>query len=159
MYNRGLTTGFYFDKATIKDSQLNHPANVSHFRYIEMGQIVEYYPSGVVKVKLENGTLKVGDKIIVMSSIAGPGHDTYFSQSVSDIHIQQKSVDHTPRGIKSKPVILTMKIAEETHEKGIDRIFKFTEETYRAPIIKHYKGQKSQKDSKRKKRKSSYLLD
>ncbi|MCK5344411.1 MAG: hypothetical protein KAR20_13445, partial [Candidatus Heimdallarchaeota archaeon] len=126
---------------------------------IEMGQIIEYYPTGVVKVKLDNGTLKVGDQIIVMSSIVGPGHDTYFTQKVSDIQIQRASVDQTPRGTKSKSVILTMKIAEKTHEKGIDRIFKFTEETYRAPITKTSKGHRSQKDHKRKKRKSSYLLD
>jgi putative protease len=158
VYNRGFTTGFFFEKATIKDSQLYNPANVSHFRYIEMGHIIEYYPTGAVKIKLDNGTLKVGDNIIVMSSIAGPGHDTYFTQTVNDIQIQRVSVDQTPRGTKSKPIILTMKIAEKTHEKGIDRIYKFTEETYRAPITKNYKGQKGQKGP-RKKRKSSYLLD
>jgi len=156
VYNRGFTTGFFFDKATIKDSQLHNPANVSHFRYIEMGQIIEYYPTGIVKVKLENGTLKVGDEIIVMSTILGPGHDTYFTQTVGAIQIRQNSVDQTHRATKSKPINLTMKIAEKTHEKGIDRIFKFTEETYKAPINTINKGKKSQKG---KKRKSSYLLD
>ncbi len=144
VYNRGFTTGFYFNQATIKDSQLNSPANVSHFRYIEMGKILTYHPTGVAKIELNNGTLKNGDKIIVMSNDGN--HETYFNQTVRDIRYKGDNVNITKRATEEKPVIITITVDQPTNGKKIDAIYKFTDETYSSP---KYDG---------KKRKSTYKL-
>ncbi|QEE14355.2 peptidase U32 family protein [Promethearchaeum syntrophicum] len=144
VYNRGFTTGFYFNQATIKDSQLNSPANVSHFRYIEMGKILTYHPTGVAKVELNNGTLKLGDKVIVMS--ADGKHETYFNQIVRDIRYNGETIKITRRATEEKPIIITISVDQPTNGKKIDAIYKFTDSTYSAP---RYDG---------KKRKSSYKL-
>ncbi len=144
VYNRGFTTGFYFNQATIKDSQLNSPANVSHYRYIEMGKILTYHPTGVAKIELINGTLKNGDKIIMMSTDGI--HETYFNQVVRDIRYNGENIKFTKRATEEKPIIITISVDQPTNGKKIDSIYKFTDETYSAP---RYNG---------KKRKSSYKL-
>ena len=145
VYNRGFTTGFYFNQATIKDSQLNSPANVSHFRYIEMGKILTYHPTGVAKIELTNGTLKNGDKIIVMSTDGN--HDTYFNQNVRDIQYKGEKIKFTKRATEEKPIIITISVDQPSNGKKIDTIYKFTDETYSTTL--RYDG---------KKKKPSYKL-
>ena len=144
VYNRGFTTGFYFNQATIKDSQLNSPANVSHFRYIEMGKILTYHPTGVAKIELNNGTLKIGDHVIVMSTDGK--HETYFNQTVRDIRYNGENVKNTKRATEEKPIIITISLDQPSNGKKIDSIYKFTDETY---SVSKFNG---------KIRKSSYKL-
>ncbi len=141
VYNRGFTTGFYFQQATIKDSQLNSPANVSHFRYIEMGRILTYHPTGVAKIELFNGTLKIGDKLIVMSTDGN--YETYFNQKIKDIRVNGKDVEFTGRATKEKPIVITISVDHPVNGKKIDAIYKFTDETYSKPK----KGGKKRKTS------------
>jgi len=142
VYNRGFTTGFFYGRASVEDSQLRSPANVSHFRYIEMGRILESFPTGAAKIQIDNGTLSVGDAIIVMSTQQIPGClRTYFTQKIKDLRVDGKEVQNIPRGDKAHPVILTTKLAEPVNSGSIDAIFKFTEETYR-PLKQRSIGQK-----------------
>lgn len=145
VYNRGFTTGFYFNKATIKDSQLRNPANMSHYRYIKMGVITDFFPSKVAKIKLINGSLSIEDEIIVMSMDSL--HDTYFSQKIRDIRIDGQNVSKTPKATSKHPIYITTKVDEKVNENKIDAIFKFTEETYKS--VKYGK----------KKSKNRYQLD
>ncbi len=137
VYNRGFTTGFYFNQASIKDSQLNSPANVSHFRYIEMGKILTYHPTGIAKIELTNGTLKNGDNIIVMSTDGN--HETYFNQTVRDIQYKGEKIKFTKRATEEKPIIITISVDQPSNGKKIDSIYKFTDETYSTP---RYDGKK-----------------
>ena len=41
VYNRGFTPGFYFKRMTEEDHQHKSPANLSHYRYIYVGKILE----------------------------------------------------------------------------------------------------------------------
>jgi putative protease len=136
VYNRGFTTGFYFQQATLEDSQLKSPANLSHYRYIELGKILEYYPkSGAAKIRLTNGQLKVGDEIIVMST--NPVYETYFTQIADDIQYNQESVPKTPAGAnEDHPIDITLKMNEPVNSKQIDAIYRFTDETYKPPVNK-----------------------
>ncbi len=139
VYNRGFTTGFYFNRASIQDSQLKNPANMSHFRYIEMGKIIDYYPTHVAKIELKNGTLAVGDEIIVMSTDGI--HDTYFTQKVHDIRMGGRDVQKSKKAIESSPVTITIKLESQANSGRIDSIFKFTDETYQ-PKAKRHKTKK-----------------
>jgi U32 family peptidase len=130
VYNRGFTTGFYFNRASIKDSQLKNPANVSHFRYIEMGKILKFHQkSSVMKIQLINGTLSVGDELIVMST--KNSGDTYFHQKVDDLRIDGKEVKTTKRATSDHPITVNIRCAQKVCDNKIDSIFKFTDETYR----------------------------
>jgi putative protease len=132
VYNRGFTTGFYFGRATASDSQLSSPANVSHYRYIEMGRIQTVFPkSGAVAFDLKNGTLKIGDEVIVMS--IDKQYDTYFRQVVRDIRMNGEPVSITERGTEGKPIPITITLDEVVNGDGVDAIFKFTDETYKSP--------------------------
>lgn len=140
VYNRGFTTGFYFGRASINDSQLKNPANMSHYRYIKMGEILEYFPTRVAKIELTNGTLHVGDEIIVMSQDSAC--DTYFTQKISDIRIDGKDVQESKKGTKKNPCIITTKMKNEVNQSKIDAIYKFTNETYK-PRSKRKKSKKN----------------
>lgn len=129
VYNRGFTTGFYFNRASELDSQLNSPANVSHYRYIKMGEIIESFPTKVAKIKLTNGTLRIGDEVIFMST-ANNG-ETYFIQSIQDIRLEGKDVLETPRATEFSPIEITTKLNELTDPNSGDAMFKFTNETYK----------------------------
>ncbi len=144
VYNRGFTTGFFFNMASAKDSQLRSPANISHFRYIEMGKIISYFPTNVAKIQLTNGTLKIDDEIIVMST--DNIHDTYFTQKITDIQNEGKNILITQRATKNHPQIITIKMNQKAYGDKIDTIFKFTDETYKKP------------EFKKKKKKNNYLL-
>ena len=130
IYNRGFTTGFFFDKATEKDSSLKSPANLSHFRYMEMGTVLFYNTSQKqAKISLFNGTLTTGDELIVMSK--DPQYDTYFSYKVDGIYIKGKKVHKTPQGRKEKMVEIMIDVPKEVNSNEIDAIYKFTDETYK----------------------------
>lgn len=137
IYNRGFTTGFYFNQATIADSQLHSPANVSHYRYIEMGRILEYYPkSHAAKILLTNGQLKNGEEIIVMST--DPIYDTYFTQKITDLQQNGQKVELSTQGSELNPIEVSLVMEFPVYEKKIDAIYKFTEETYQKVKDKPY---------------------
>ena len=129
VYNRGFTTGFYFQRASEQDSQQRSPANISHYRYIKMGTIIHSYPTNVVKIQLTNGTLKAGDEVIVMSTIACG--DTYFTQKIRDIRIDKTDVMQTSQATQQSPIEISTKLDEMTSPDTGDAIFKFTNETYK----------------------------
>jgi putative protease len=137
VYNRGFTTGFYFNQATIADSQLHSPANVSHYRYIEMGRILEYYPkSHAAKILLNNGQLRLGDEIIVMST--DPKYDTYFTQKITDLQQNGQKLEFSAQGSEQNPIEISLIMENPVNEKKIDVIYKFTDETYQKTKEKAY---------------------
>jgi len=128
-YNRGFTTGFFFKRATVEDSQLNTGANLSHWRAIEMGKVDSFLEKiNVAAITLTNGTLRVGDKITIKSM--DPAYDTFFHQKVKDMRIKGKSVEKTDRATEENPIQITLKVDEEVYPDQIDAIYKFTDETY-----------------------------
>ena len=144
VYNRGFTTGFFFNQATLKDSQLNAPANISHYRYIKIAEVETFFnKSKIALVSLINGTLRAGEHVLVMST--DDEHDTYFHQTITDIQIKKKSVDKTPSASPTHKIKISLKMDEEVYPKKIDAIYKFTDKTY---------GNIGKKGKKR-----AYLLD
>ncbi|MHA1673117.1 MAG: peptidase U32 family protein [Promethearchaeota archaeon] len=131
VYNRGFTTGFFFQRASEQDSQLRSPANISHYRYIKMGTIIHSYPTKVVKIQLTNGTLRVGDEVIVMSTKSRAGGETYFTQKIRDIRLNNTDVMQTSQATQQSPIEISTKLDEITSLDSGDAIFKFTDETYK----------------------------
>jgi putative protease len=125
VYNRGFTPGFYFKRMTEEDHQHKSPSNLSHFRYIKVGQ-VEDYTKDYTKVSLDNGYLTKKDDLIIM----GNNTDTYIHQKAEFIKFEEKQVNKTPRGTKEKPIFLKLRINGKAIGNGEDKIYIFTDKTY-----------------------------
>ncbi len=127
VYNRGFTPGFYFKRMTEEDHQHKSPTNLSHFRYIKIGQVNEYNPSTkYASISLDNGYLTKNDDLIIM----GKETDTYIHQKANEIKYQGKLVSKTPRGTKDEKVSVELKIEDVVIGKGQDKIYVFTDKTY-----------------------------
>jgi len=125
VYNRGFTPGFYFKRMTEEDHQHKSPSNLSHFRYIKVGQ-VEDYTKDYAKVSLDNGYLTKNDDLIIM----GNNTDTYIHQKAELIKFKEKQVNKTPRGTKEKPIFVKLRINGKAIGNGEDKIYIFTDKTY-----------------------------
>jgi len=125
VYNRGFTPGFYFKRMTEEDHQHKSPSNLSHFRYIKVGQ-VEDYTKDYAKISLDNGYLTKNDDIIIM----GKNTDTYIHQKAEVIKFKEKQVNKTPRGTKEKPIFVKLGINGKAIGNGEDKIYIFTNKTY-----------------------------
>jgi putative protease len=125
VYNRGFTPGFYFKRMTEEDHQHKSPSNLSHFRYIKVGQ-VEDYTKDYAKISLDNGYLTKNDDLIIM----GNNTDTYIHQKAEFIKFKEKQVNKTPRGTKEKSIFVKLEINEKAIGNGEDKIYIFTDKTY-----------------------------
>ena len=128
VYNRGFTPGFYFKRMTEEDNQHKSPSNLSHYRYIKVGQIEKYNPkTGFANITLNNGYLTQNDDIIIM----GNNTDTYIHQKAKIIKFKGKEVNKTPRGTKEKPLFAELKVNGKVISNGEDKIYVFTDKTYK----------------------------
>ncbi|MFX1312506.1 MAG: peptidase U32 family protein, partial [Promethearchaeota archaeon] len=106
VYNRGFTPGFYFKRVTEEDHQHKSPANLSHYRYIYIGDISDYNSKEkIASITLTNGYLMRGDDIIIM----GKNTDTYIHQKAQKIQYKGNIVNKTPRGSKKKKILIELK--------------------------------------------------
>lgn len=128
VYNRGFTPGFYFKRITQEDHQHKSPANLSHFRYIKVGYIEKYLvDKKSALITLNNGYLTENDDIIIM----GKKTDTYIHQKANEIKFKGKIINRTPRGTKERPISVVLKIDENAVVNGQDKIYIFTDKTYK----------------------------
>ncbi|MHA2287554.1 MAG: peptidase U32 family protein [Promethearchaeota archaeon] len=129
VYNRGFTPGFYFKRVTEEDHQHKSPANLSHFRYIRLGVVEEYYPKqNYALVSLNNGYLTKNDDVIIM----GKNTDTYLHQKANQIFYNGKSVEKTPRGTAKHKINIKLQVKGDVIGNGEDTIYIFTDKTYKS---------------------------
>ncbi|WP_457611695.1 U32 family peptidase [Methanocaldococcus sp.] len=87
VYNRGYDTGFYFRRKK-PDFQYDKEGNVSKYRKVEIGRVVNYYKKiGVAEIELWN-ELKVGDTILIIGKTTGCVEET-----VKEMQINHKFVE------------------------------------------------------------------
>ena len=94
IYNREYDTGFYFrDVNNNHDFQYEKEGNVSPYKKIEIGTVVNFYKKvGVAEIKLIDD-LKVGDEILIIGSTTG-----CIEEKITSIQINHKSVDIGKKG-------------------------------------------------------------
>ena len=127
VYNRGFTPGFYFKRMTEEDHQHKSPANLSHFRYIRVGNINAYdEASGFAEISLDNGYIVLNDDIIIM----GKKNDTYVHQKAKLLRYKGNDVERTPRGTKKENIMIELKLDEPIIGNPIEKVYIFTEKTY-----------------------------
>ena len=127
VYNRGFTPGFYFKRMTEEDHQHKSPANLSHYRYIRVGNVKSYNKSlGFAEIVLNNGYITNNDDIIILEK----KNDTYVHQRAEVIKYQGNMVEKTPRGTKKENIIVELKIDKPIEGNPIEKVYIFTDKTY-----------------------------
>jgi len=127
VFNRGFTTGFYFNRPTEKDIEHHVRGSVSHFRQIEIGTVNDFLSkTSAAKIILTNGYLKIGDEIFFI----GQGSKTYFHMKIEDggMRIQGKDITETPVASAKNHVLVSIKTTEPVRKN--DHVSIFTDETY-----------------------------
>jgi len=131
VYNRGFTPGFYFKRMTEVDHQHNYPYNLSHFRYIRVGHVVSFdQQTGFARILLSNGFISQDDDLIIM----GKETDTYIHQKAIDLKYEDRKVSKSPRGTEDNKILVELKIKEPAVGNGKDKIFIFTDKTYKRKV-------------------------
>jgi putative protease len=121
VYNRGFTTGFYFDLPKGSEIQRLKEGNVSDYKKVEIGKILNYYPEKkAAKILLTSGNLKLHDEIFII----GTHTDTYVRQIVNSLQIKQKkNLTETAR-VRNKEERFTVGILIDKPVKKNDKVFK-----------------------------------
>ncbi|MFX0021934.1 MAG: peptidase U32 family protein [Candidatus Hermodarchaeota archaeon] len=121
VYNRGFSTGFYFGLPTGSEIQRELDGNISNYKKIEIGKVLNYFPEkGAAKILLTSGKLKLKDEIFII----GTHTDTYLRQEIKSIQIKQKkNLTETPF-ISSKKDRIAVGIGVDNPVKKNDKIFR-----------------------------------
>ena len=122
VYNRGFTTGFYFGMPKGSEIQREIDGNVSKFKKVEIGKVLNYFPEKkAAKILLTKDKLKLKDEIFII----GTNTDTFLRQEVSSIQIKQKkNLTETPN-MTGKDKRLAVGILVDKPVKKNDKVFKF----------------------------------
>ncbi len=126
VYNRGFSTGFYFGLPKGREIQREFDGNLSNYKKIEIGKVLNYFPEKkAAKILLTSGKLKLKDEIFII----GTHTDTYLRQEVNSIQIKQKkNLTETPF-VKSKRERITVGIIVDNPVKKNDKIFKLSKKS------------------------------
>ena len=121
VYNRGFSTGFYFGLPTGSEIQREFDGNISNYKKIDIGKVLNYYPERkAAKILLTSGKVQLNDEIYII----GTHTDTYLKQKVDSIQIKQKkNLTETPF-VTSKENRLAIGIAVDKPVKKNDKVFK-----------------------------------
>ncbi len=121
VYNRGFSTGFYFGLPKGSEIQRDFDGNISNYRKIEIGKVLNYFPEKkAAKILLTSGKLKIKDEVFFI----GTHTDTYLRQEVKSIQIKQKqNLTETPT-VAFKKERITVGITVDKPVKKNDKVFK-----------------------------------
>ncbi len=120
VYNRGFSTGFYFELPKGSEIEAKQEGSVSSFKKIEIGKVLSYYPEKqAAKILLTRSKFKLGEEIFII----GTHTETYLRQIIKSIQIKQKkNLTETP--IASKGKSITIGILVDKPVKKNDKLFK-----------------------------------
>ncbi|MEE9378608.1 MAG: peptidase U32 family protein [Candidatus Lokiarchaeia archaeon] len=107
VYNRGFHTGFYFQRPTIEDIELEKRGNVSQYKKKYLGKILSYNRnSKSANVLLESleFPLKVGDEIIII------GPKTYTIETIKKMIYKGEKIKSISRKRYTDPVRINLRI-------------------------------------------------
>ena len=110
VYNRGFHTGFYFQRPTIEDIELDKRGNISQYKKQYLGKVLSYDKnSKSANVLLESleYPLKLGDEII----ITGP--KTFAIETIKKMIYKGEKIRSIARKRYSNPVRINLRINKE----------------------------------------------
>jgi U32 family peptidase len=120
VYNRGFSTGFYFNMPKGSEIEREKAGNISNYKKTQIGKVLSYFPNKkAAKILLRKGQIRVNDEIFFI----GSGRNTYLRQKVSSIQIKQKrNLTETPIASKDNKVVVGILV--DSPVKKNDRVYK-----------------------------------
>ncbi len=107
VYNRGFSTGFYFNRPSVNEISREKSGNLSNYRKIQVGKVITYYRNvKAAKINLNQGQLRIGDEIIIEGSKMG----TYLKQKIKSIQIKTKAVTQTPKLKSGTSILISVEV-------------------------------------------------
>jgi len=118
VFNRGFHTGFYFNRPTLEDIELNKRGNMSLYRKSYMGKILSYdEKSKSANVLLESLDipLKLGDRIII------EGSTTYMIETIKKMIYKGDKIQSISRKRNTEAVKINLRIDKEVRAE--DKVY------------------------------------
>jgi len=107
VYNRGFHTGFYFQKPSLNEIELNKRGNVSPYKKRYLGKILSFdEKSKTANVLLESleFPLRIGEEIIII------GENTYQTEIIKKMTFKGERIKTIARKRYSEPVKINLRI-------------------------------------------------
>jgi putative protease len=121
VYNRGFHTGFYFDRPTVEEIELERRGNISPYRRTYIGKIVSFdkkSKSANIIIEKREFFLRIGDQIIIS------GKNSYHIDNVTKLIVDGKKVNEIMRKKNQNPLKVNLPL---NHEVNPDtKIFKIS---------------------------------
>ena len=117
VFNRGFHTGFYFQKPTLNEIELNKRGNISPFKKHYLGKVLSFdEKSKTANVLLESldFPLRIGEEIIVI------GENTYQTEVIKKMIYKGEKIKSIARKRYSDPVKINLRI---DHCEPNDKIY------------------------------------
>ena len=118
VYNRGFHTGFYFQRPTIEDIELEKRGNVSLFKKHYLGKILSFDKSSMtanILVEIKEFNLKLGDEIIIA------GNNTYHHQKIKHMLYKGENIKNIYKKKFDNPFKVNMRLSKEVKKE--DKIY------------------------------------
>ena len=121
VYNRGFSTGFYFNLPKGSEIKREIDGNISNHKKVEIGKIINYFSDKkAAKILLTKGKVKLGDELFII----GTHTETFLRQEVNSLQIKQKkNLTETPF-VSSTNNRITIGIIVDKPVKKNDKVFK-----------------------------------
>jgi len=118
VYNRGFHSGFYFQRPTIEDVELEKRGNVSPYKKHYLGKILSFDKSNMtanILVEIKEFNLKVGDEIIIT------GDNTYHHQKIKHMLFKGENIKNIYKKRFDNPFKVNMRLSKEVKKE--DKIY------------------------------------
>lgn len=118
VYNRGFHTGFYFQRPTIEDVELEKRGNVSLYKKHYLGRILSFDKNSMtanILVEIKEFNLKVGDEIIIT------GDNTYHHQKIKHMLFKGENIKNIYKKRYDNPFKVNLRLSKEVKKE--DKIY------------------------------------
>ncbi|MHA1489160.1 MAG: peptidase U32 family protein [Promethearchaeota archaeon] len=119
VYNRGFHTGFYFNKPTIEDIELQKRGNISPYKKQYLGKIISFDKKNLAAdmiIENKNLLLNIGDEIIIIGN-----NSSFIIDKIKKMFLKGKRIKSAVRTENYKPVKINICL-NHAHEPN-DKIY------------------------------------
>ncbi|MBY9021300.1 MAG: U32 family peptidase [Candidatus Lokiarchaeota archaeon] len=113
VYNRGFHTGFYFNRPTVEDIELEQRGNVSPYKKHYLGKVLSFNTNSMtanVLIEIKEFNLKLGDEIIVI------GNETYHHQKIKHMVFKGEKIQNIYKKQYDNPFKVNLRLSKEVQK-------------------------------------------
>lgn len=110
VYNRGFHTGFYFQRPTIEDVELERRGNISPYRKHYLGKVLSFNTNSMtanILIEIKEFNLKIGDEIIVI------GKKTYHHQNIKHMVFKGEKIQNIYKKRYDNPFKVNLRLSNK----------------------------------------------